>query len=89
MLGTNYIDSNSYYNNSLLNVLNLDERIVKQEVTQHIRQIYDFSKINKLSIDVKNNEVLIDILLEYDLPFEIPFKFVTINATSSAKLMLE
>ncbi|MFM7989161.1 MAG: pilus assembly protein TadG-related protein, partial [Candidatus Fonsibacter sp.] len=26
LLGTNYIDSNSYYNNSLLNVLNLDER---------------------------------------------------------------
>lgn len=88
-MGTNYIDSNSYYNNSILNILYLDESVVKQEVTQHIRQIYDFSKINKLSIDVKSNEVLIDISLEYDLPFEIPFKFVIINATSSAKLMLE
>ena len=57
MLGTNYIDSNSYYNNSILNTLNLDENLVKQQI--------------------------------HDLPFEIPFKFVKINATSSAKLMLD
>lgn len=89
LMGTNHIELNSYYRNSLLSVLNLDEISVKSEVNRHIFESFEFSDISKLNISVKNNEVLVDILLNHDLPFGFPFKSVSINATSSAKLMVD
>lgn len=89
LLGTNHIELNSYYRNSLIDNLNLDEIKVKSEVNRHIFEYYEFSDINKLNISVKNNEVFVDILLNHSLPFAFPFKFVSINASSSAKLMVD
>jgi hypothetical protein len=89
LLGTNYIDYYSYYHNSLLSILNLDEIMAKNEVINHIEENYESSEINNLKIDIKSNEVHIDILLNHRLPFDVPIRFVTIKATTSAKLMVD
>lgn len=89
LLGTNYIDLDNYYHNSLLAGLNLDKTDVQVSVHQYIREKYDDSSITNLKIDVFSNEVLIEIFLRHYLPFEIPFKSVSIKAISSAKLMVD
>ena len=89
LLGTDYIDQNSYYHSYLLSILNLDESKVKSEVSRYLADFYDSSEINNLRIEVKNNEIFVDILVNHHLPFGFPFKFATINATSRAKLMVD
>ena len=89
LLGTNYLDLPSYYQNSLLSVLSLDEFRVQNEVNNYIKENYNSSNIKVLKINVLNNEIYIDIVLNHYLPFEIPYRFISINATTSAKLMLD
>ena len=57
LLGTDYIDQNSYYRSYLLSTLNLDESKVKSEVSRYLADIYVSSEINNLKIEAKDNEV--------------------------------
>lgn len=89
LMGTNYLDLESYYHNSLLNTLQLDKEKITIVIDDFLTSNYSNKGVNYSRINVIGNEVTVELSINQQLPFQFPFEFVRINGLSSAKLVVD